>query len=347
MSKLSFLTAALLLSCATAQAAVIPVSPQQMQRLGIRTETVRVASSQPAISVLGRVTPAPDSRIPVSAPFAGSVQSLIRLEGETVKKGDALAVIASSDAATALGRLQGQEAQYRSAKAAADRARALVSEGIAPQSRAEEAIAAEQAAAAELAAGRSAMARASRAPDGGYHLTAPQGGRIASVEAHVGDQLAAMQPLMTIDTRTELWIEGALPAAAVGRVAPGDQVLVDGMPGVTGTVIAAGASIDPRTRAATLRARMASPGALVGGQTVRLTVLRRATPGSLNVPRAALVELAKGPVVFVVRNGGFEPVPVRVTARGPADATVSGALSAGDRIAISGLSELKAASAQE
>jgi cobalt-zinc-cadmium efflux system membrane fusion protein len=347
MSKRSHLTAVLLLSCATAQAAVISVSPQQMQRLGIRTETVRAASSRPAISVLGRVTPAPDSRIPVSAPFAGSVQSLIRLEGETVKKGDALAVIASSDAATALGRLQGQEAQYRSAKAAADRARALVSEGIAPQSRAEEAIAAEQAAAAELAAGRSATARASRAPDGGYHLTAPQGGRIASVEAHVGDQLAAMQPLMTIDTRTELWIEGALPAAAVGRVAPGDQVLVDGMPGVTGTVMAAGASIDPRTRAATLRARMANPGALVGGQTVRLTVLRRATPGSLNVPRAALVELANGPVVFVVRNGGFEPVPVRVTARGPADATVSGALSVGDRIAISGLSELKAASAQE
>lgn len=347
MLKLSLLTTTLLLSCAAAQAAVIPVSPQQMQRLGIRTETVRAATSQPAISVLGRVTPAPDSRIPVSAPFAGSVQSLIRLEGEIVKKGDPLAVIASSDAAAALGRLQGQEAQYRSAKAAADRARALVQEGIAPQSRAEEAIAAEQSAAAELAASRSAMARASRAADGGYRLTAPQGGRIASVEAHVGDQLAAMQPLMTIDTRTELWIEGALPAAAVGQVAPGDQVLVDGMPGISGRVMAAGGSIDPRTRAATLRARMTAPGTLVGGQTVRLTVLRNAAPGSLSVPRAALVELAKGSAVFVLRNGGFEAVPVRVIARGPTDATINGGLSAGDRIAISGLSELKASSAQE
>lgn len=341
------LLAALLLLSSAAQAAIVPVTPQQMQRLGIRTVPVRAAATQPGVSVLGRVTPAPDSRIPVSAPFAGSVQSLIRLEGETVKAGEALAVIASSDAGAMLGRLQGQEAQYRNARAAADRARALVKEGIAPQSRAEEALAAEQSAAAELAASRSAMARATRTADGGYRLTAPQGGRIAAVQVHVGDQVAAMQPLITIDTRTELWVEGALPAAAVGRVAPGDGVRVDGMNDVTGTVVAAGTFIDPKTRSATLRARLSSPGALVGGQTVRLTVTQKAAAGSLAVPRMAVVELSGGPAVFVARKGGFEAVPVRVIARGPDDATISGRLSAGDRVAVSGLSELKAAGVQE
>jgi RND family efflux transporter MFP subunit len=338
---------ALLLSGAAVQARIIPVTPQQMQRLAIRTEAARPAATQAAVSVLGRVTPAPDSRVPVSAPFAGSVQSLIRLEGAVVRQGDALASVASSDAAAARGRLQAQEAHYRNAKTAADRARALVQEGIAPQSRAEEAVAAERAAAAELAASRNTMARAARTPDGGYRLTAPQGGRIASVEVHVGDQVAAMQPLMIIETREEFWLEGALPAAAVGRVAPGDKVLVDGMPEVAGTVTAVGAAIDPRTRAAMLRARLTRPGPLVGGQTVRLTVLRRAAAGALTVPRAAIVDLKGNPVVFVGRSGGFEPVAVRVLAQGPADATVNGRLSDGDRIAVSGLSELKAASLRQ
>jgi cobalt-zinc-cadmium efflux system membrane fusion protein len=347
MHKIPALLVALLLSAPAVQAAVIPVTPQQMQRLGIRTAQARLVSSQPTVSVLGRVTPAPDSRIPVSAPFAGSVQSLIRLEGEQVKKGEALAVIASSDAGSALGRLQGQEAQYRSTKAAADRARALVKEGIAPPSRAEEAIAAEQAAAAELAASRSAMARTTRTSEGGYRLTAPQDGRIVSVQAHVGDQVAAMQPVMTIDTRNELWVEGALPASAVGRVAPGDGVRVDGMAGVMGEVVAAGTFIDPKTRSATMRARLTASGGLVGGQTVRLTVMQQSAQGSLGVPRDAVVELPGGPAVFVSRKDGFEAIPVRVLARGPADATVSGRLSAGDRVAVSGLSELKAASMRE
>jgi len=340
------MAAALLLSM-PAEARPILMTPQQMQRLGIRTAVARPAAAQPAVSVLGRVTPAPDSRIPVAAPFAGSVQSLLKLEGETVRKGEALAVIASSEAHAALGRLQGQVAQHRSAKAAADRARALVAEGIAPEARAEEAIAAEQAAAAELAASRSAMARATGASGGGYRLIAPADGRIALVETHVGDQVAAMQPLITIDTRMELWVEGALPASAVGRIAPGDSVRVDGMADVAGEVVAAGTSIDPRTRSATLRARLTSPGALVGGQTVRLTILQRAGAGSLTVPRTALIELAGGPAVFVARQDGFEAVPVRVLARGPNDATVSGKLPAGARVAISGLSELKAASARE
>jgi cobalt-zinc-cadmium efflux system membrane fusion protein len=85
----------------------------------------------------------------------------------------------------------------------------------------------------------------------------------------------------------------------------------------------------------------------VGGQTVRLTLTQSAGAGSFTVPRAAVVELAAGPAVFVARSGGFEAVPVRVLARGPAEATIGGKLAPGNRVAVSGLSELKAASNRE
>ncbi len=347
MHKAYLLALAVLLPCSGASARLVTITPQQVERLGIKVAAVRVAGSQTTVSVLGRVTPAPDSRVPVSAPFAGTVKSLVQLEGSNVRKGDTLAVIISADMHAAHARLQGQEANYRSAKAAADRANALVKEGIAPASRAEEANAAASAAAADLAASRSVMTRATRSEEGGYQLLAPAAGRVARLDVSAGDQVAAMQLVALIDTGREMWVEGALPASAIGLVAAGDHVVVEGARGVVGEVVAAGSSIDPRTRSAMLRARLAAPVGLVAGQTVRLSVTRRSGAGSFNIPRTAVVELKNGPVVFAVRHGGFEAVPVRVLARGIQDTTVSGMLNVRDTVAVTGVSELKAASMRE
>ncbi|HWU56558.1 MAG TPA: HlyD family efflux transporter periplasmic adaptor subunit, partial [Rhizomicrobium sp.] len=182
---------------------------------------------------------------------------------------------------------------------------------------------------------------------GGYQLLAPAAGRIAAIEVSTGDQVSAMQPVLSIETRQELWVEGALPSSAIGQVTAGEGVVVEGMPGVTGIVTAAGTSIDPQRRAATVRARLSASTGLVSGQTVRLSIQRKAQAGSFQVPRAALVELKSGPVTFVARPGGFEPVAVKVLARGLQDVTVQGRIGPRDAVAISGVSELKAASSQD
>src|SRR6185312_5060488 len=238
------------------------------------------------------------------------------------------AAIASADMHSALARQQGLTARYRSAKAAADRARALVAEGIAPASRAEEANAEAAAAAADMAGSGRVMALVSGSDSSGYRLLAPADGRIAAIHVSAGDQLTAMQPVMEIDTRHELWLEGALPASAVGQAFPGDEVLLEGRPDIRGTVVAAGTSIDPRTRSAALRARLTATGSLVSGQTVRISIQRRAPNGSFTVPRSAVIEMKQGPAVFVARAGGFEPVEVQLLSRGAQDATVRGHLSA-------------------
>jgi len=325
-----------------ASAKQLPLSPQQISRLGITTAPVSPAVTQSLVSVLGRVTPAPGARIPVSAPFAGTIKSLVRLEGESVKQGDTLAIVASAD----MYRLSGQEARYRSARAAADRARQLVKEGIAPASRAEEAEAEAAAAAGELGALRGTTARAAHAGSGEYRLLAPAAGRIAAIHAGIGETIVAQQPVLSLDTGSEIWVEAALPAGMIGKVSSGDHVSVDGS-GATGTVAAVGSSIDAKTRSATLRARLAASAQLVTGQTVRLSVSGRAAQGSFSVPRSAVSELKTGPAVFVKRANGFEAVPVRVLARGARDATVTGAISARDVVAATGVSELKAMQGQE
>lgn len=90
-----------------------------------------------------------------------------------------------------------------------------------------------------------------------------------------------------------------------------------------------------------IRARLANPGTLVSGQTVRLAIMRKADARSFTVPRNAVAQLRSGTAVFVARNSGFESVAVRVLARGADAATVAGQLRTGDRVAVTGVSELK------
>ena len=59
-----------------------------------------------------------------------------------------------------------------------------------------------------------------------------------------------------------------------------------------------------------------------------------------------MIALKQGPAVFVARSGGFEAVPVQLLSRGPQDATVRGRLGPNDQVAVAGVTELKAASAQ-
>jgi cobalt-zinc-cadmium efflux system membrane fusion protein len=338
-TTLAFLVVAAATVPASAQQ--LTVSPAQIQRLGIRTAPVAPARTKAVASALGRVTPAPGARLPVSAPFAGTVKTLMRLEGEQVKKGDGLITIVSSDMRDSMARMESAQARARSAGAAAERARALVKEGIAPASRAEEANAAAAAASAELAALRSTMGRAARGGDGEYSLVAPANGRIAAISASAGDKVAAMEPVLTLETGSELWVEAALPASQIGLVSAGDRAMVEGTR-LGGVVVAAGSSIDAKTRSAVMRVRLDSGASLVPGQTVRLSVSSGADPGTFNVPRGAVTVLKDRDIVFVARKGGFDPVPVQVVARGPQTTTISGPLTVRDAVAITGVTELKA-----
>ena len=108
------------------------------------------------------------------------------------------------------------------------------------------------------------------------------------------------------------------------------------------SVVAVGSSIDPRTRSAMVRVRLDGAPTLVPGQILRLSIAATADRGSFNVPRAAVTELKGKTVVFVASRGGFDPVPVRVLARGAELTTVAGPLKAENHVAIVGVTELKA-----
>ncbi len=342
--------AAFLVAADTAAAAAGPiaVTPEQIERLGIQTAVAEVAKEQTITSVLGRVTPALNARVLVTAPYAGTVVRIEGLEGKDVKPGETIASIASRSYIEARSAVQQNEAEYNAAKAAADRTRELVKEGIAAESRAEEADAKAAQLKAALDAARNALSRVASEPGqpGQYRIVAPSGGTIASLEIAPGQMVEEMAPVGALDTSKQLWIEVRLPAAYVGKVSEGNEVEIE-QSGVRGKVIAVGNSIDTHLRSAMLRATIPADSSLVVGQTVRISILAPAPAGALNLPRNAVVNVGKGSAVFVARDAGFEAVPVTVLAQGAEETTITGAVQPGMKVAVSGLSELKVLAEQE
>jgi cobalt-zinc-cadmium efflux system membrane fusion protein len=348
LSLTRLILVALALPLASTEAATLSISPEQSQRLGIMTAPVTPAITQTTTSILGHVMPAMNARVPVPAPFSGTVVAIEVLEGAEVEAGDTLAIVASRNVRDAHAQLQSLQVQHQTAAAAAARSQQLSEEGIVSRARAEEDAARAAAIAAEYSAVREILSRTSSV-DGSadmYRLVAPVSGRVASVHALPGGTIEEMEAAILLDTGDELWIEARLPASEIGKVGVGDAVLIEGR-NIRGQVVGVGRAIDPITRSAVLRAVVPSNAILVSGDTVRVSVLKDAHAESLNVPRSAVVRMTDGFAVFVARQDGFDVVPVRVVATGATEITFLGPVEPTASVAISGLSELKALALQD
>ena len=89
-----------------AQAAQVRVSlarlaAAQQKALGVRTAALRSAQMRPLASLPATFTPPPNGRAAVSAPFAGTVERVAVVEGQSVTRGQTLATVFSREALTA------------------------------------------------------------------------------------------------------------------------------------------------------------------------------------------------------------------------------------------------------
>lgn len=329
-----------------ADAAAIKLTAVQQKNIGIRTQAIAAAADAP-VTVLAAVVTAPaNARVAVAAPFAGTVASIDALEGQSVRAGQSLATLFSRDMLASEAALTQVRAERIAAAANARRVGQLVQEGIAAAARLEEAQARLAGAQAMEAEQQRLMtvARPVAGQPGTYRLAAPIAGRVARVDVSVGSGVEAMASAFVVERTERLWLEARLPAADAGRVRPGMAVSVGN---VRGKVLAVGSAVDPRSRAVVLRAEIPGTAGLLTGRAVAMTVLAPARPDVLSVPLSAVVRLAGRDMVFVARAGGFEPVPVQVSGRGERTVAISGAVKAGEAIAVAGISELKALATQD
>lgn len=319
------------------------LTAEQIKRMGITTAVASAASSAELGVVPGVVTLPPEARVAVTAPFGGTVLRLFVVNGQAVTKGQALAVVRSIEPVQYGASLARGEAQLAVARANAARTAQLAKEGIIAGARADEARAALREAEVAVSENRRILAQSGASAGGEVTLRAPISGKVSAVTVQTGGPVDGLTAPFVIENTASLMIDLQVPERLVGQVRPGMAIALadSGDAPVEGEIVSVGGSIDQETRALVAKARIKGSPALVSGKGVSVVLKGNQAVAGVGVPASALMQIGGKDVVFVATAKGFAKREVSVAGRGSEQVTLSAGVKAGERVATSGLAELK------
>ncbi|MFN4342357.1 MAG: efflux RND transporter periplasmic adaptor subunit [Azonexus sp.] len=164
---------------------------------------------------------------------------------------------------------------------------------------------------------------------------------VTAVLADTGQVVAAGQPVLRIARPEEKEIAIAVPESRVEELRRARQITVSlwAAPETTlrGELRELSPAADPATRTYAARIRLLDPPPAVRlGMTARAQVGGATAGGTLLVPLSAVLDTGQGPFVRVVRDGKVASHPVTVARFREDGAELSGGLTAGEPVIISG-----------
>lgn len=319
------------------------LSPEQIKRMGITTEAASATSSAELGMVPGVVTLPPEARVAVTAPFGGTVLRLFVVNGQAVTKGQPLAIVRSIEPVQYGASLAKGEAQLAVARANAARTGQLATEGIIAGARADEARAALREAEVAVSENRRILSQSGASAGGEVTLRSPITGKLSAVAVQTGGPVDGLTAPFVIENTASFMIDLQIPERLAGQVRPGMAITVadSGDAPVEGQIISVGNSIDQETRALVAKARIDGSPALVSGKAVSVLLKGGQNVAGVGVPAAAVTQVGGKDVVFVATPKGFSRREVVVAGRGASQITLASGVKPGERVATSGLSELK------
>lgn len=321
--------------------------------LQIKTARAESATDVPLGSVPGMVTLPPEARVAVSSPFQGAAIRVFVIEGQEVRRGQALALIRSADPVRFRADLSRTQSEVGLAEARAARLGQLAGEGIIAQARADEAVAALAQARASLAEQRRLVSLAGAGPDGTMTLRAPIAGRVSHVGVETGEPVDGLTAPFVVEASGRYQIELQLPERLAKAVQPGTPVEVSvasdtgSAPiAIGGQILTVAPSIDPATRSVMARASIGAEPGIVAGRNVSVTIKGAASQTGVSIPAAAVTRIGNADYVFVRRGKTYRPSKVVIVGQSGERAVVSEGLDVGDVVATSSVAELKAMAAK-
>lgn len=327
-------------AAAPAPAGLSALSAAEMTRLGIHFAPVERVSDLPIATVPATLAPPPNARVAVAAVIPGVVTRTLVVEGDSVRQGQPLAVIAAREMITLAAGIEQASARVAVARANDRRLGQLAREGVIAGARADEARAALREAEAELSERRRTVRLVNGAPaSGSYTLTAPIAGKVTKATIQTGSPVSEATSAYVIDATSRYELTAQLPERLLGQVRPGMTVRLPG--DVRGEVTSVGHALDPETRSATLHARVPAGAGVVSGRALPATLFAPAPAGAIAVPAGAVVEVKGKPSVFVRTGKSVAVRAVQTGDRADGRIVIRDGLRAGEQIAVAGMSELK------
>ncbi len=293
----------------------------------------------------------PSSTAHVGPMVSGRITKVSAALGDRVRRGQALAVIASSDVSAARARLGQARARLAAAEATYRRQQQLSSEGIGAQRSLIDAEAQVAELRAEVDGVRRQLSVFGAGGAGELTLSAPIDGVVVAVHATLGETLSPEEPAFIITDPTKVWVRGNVPELELAQLRVGSAAVIrlHAFPELrlTGSISYIAPALDERTRSLPVRVTLDAPDARLRSGLFGSIEL---TGGSsdervLVVPSGAVATLEGQTVVFVPGDepGAFRPRPLLLGRRAGGWFEVRAGLAEGDSLALSGAFTLKSA----
>lgn len=322
----------------------VGLTAKQIAAAGI--EIVRpVAGGSDALTLPATIESDPQATQVVSAAIGGRIVALNRNLGQTVGRGETLAVIESRDAASLRAEIEAARARAALARSTLVREERLFELKVSPERDVIAARTAMTEANIALRLARQQLAAAGVA-DGSLNrigVVAPIGGQVIARNVVLGQTVAPDAELFRVANLEQLAIKLMLSPADAGKISVGMPVEVrSGNRGTQARIAFVSPVLDEATRLVPAVAMLANDGAVWRpGEPVSVAIRIGPATHATTVPESALQTVGGETVVFVRTAEGFRAVPVAVATRGGGRATVTG-LSGRESIAAEGSFTLKA-----
>ncbi|WP_431286505.1 efflux RND transporter periplasmic adaptor subunit [Roseateles chitinivorans] len=320
------------------EAEVIPMTDAQIKSAAIVLETAGPATIRTTTRLPGEIGFNEDRTAHVVPRVAGVVESVPATLGQSVRKGDLLAVIASAQVSDQRSELLAAQRREQLARTTFERERKLWEEKISPRQDvdiAEQALREAEIAVANarqklIAIGASpAAATGTKAgtTTGGtlggaltrFELRAPFDGVVVEKHLTLGEQVKEDASVFVLSDLRTVWARLDVPAGDLAKVRVGERAVVRSAAfeqSAEGTVAYVGALIGGQSRTAQARISLTNPDrAWRPGLFVNIDVVTGEAPAPVTVPADAVQVFEERQVVFVRTAEGFAATPVK-TGRG-------------------------------
>lgn len=323
------------------------LSPEQMKASGVQTVAVREGSLSHQVSVPGRIVADADRMAQIVPKVSGVVTEARKNLGDTVKKGEVLALIESREMAEASAEYQAAQRSAELARTTHNREKTLWEKKITAEQDYLTAKNAWQEAQIRLDLAKQKMQTLGGTSDKAsrYHeLKSPLDGLVVEREITLGEFVDTSHKAFTVADLSVLWVETAIAPDDLPKVKEGQAAIINGggKKG-EGKLIFVSPVINPDTRSAKAIIELDNAdGAWRSGDYANASIVTDTQNAGLIVPVAAVQSIEGKPVVFVKTQEGFEKREITAGNKDGQNIEVASGLAAGDEVAIGNTFVLKA-----
>lgn len=322
------------------------LSIAQIEAAGVQLTAAGPRELGTAISFPGEIRFDEDRTAHVVPRVPGVVEAVQAELGQTVKRGQVLAVIASQQISDLRSEQQAAQRRLELARLTFKREQQLWQERISAEQDYLQARQALQEAEIALANARQKVAAVGPAGAGNrYELRAPFDAVVVEKHLTVGEVVDETSNAFTLSDLSRVWATFAVAPRDLDKVVTGRNVTVsapDLGAQVEGKVNYVGSLLGEQNRAATVRATLANPnGAWRPGLFVNIAVSVERFNAAVVVPESALQTWEEQTVVFTRTEQGFAARPVKIGRRDAGQVEITSGLAAGTQVAAAGSFVLK------